>query len=270
MKLQKSDEVNFYMIRKAILVVSFGTSHCDTRQKTIDQIETDIQKEYPDYLVYRAFTSKMIINILKSRDCINIFTVPEAMEQMKRDGIEKVIVQPTHILNGIENDIMLREANLYKEDFKSIIFGAPLLNETEDYWSVIKAFVKKLPDIAENEAVVCMGHGTAHYTNASYAALDYMFKAYGCNNIYVATVEAYPSLEDIIKQLKKNNYNRIILIPFMIVAGDHAKNDMAGDEKDSWRVILQNNGFDVSCILEGLGENADIRRIFIEHIKQVL
>jgi sirohydrochlorin cobaltochelatase len=209
----------------------------------------------------------MIIILLKNREGINIFTVPEAMEQMKSDGIEEVIVQPTHILNGIENDIMIRDANLYKEDFTSILFGAPLLNETVDYHSVINAFVKELPALTEDEAVVCMGHGTQHHANAAYAALDYMFKACGYDNVYVATVEAYPSLEDILKQLKRNKYSRIILIPFMIVAGDHAKNDMAGDGEDSWKVILENEGFKVSCIMKGLGENPDIRQIFVEHIK---
>ncbi|ABX41762.1 sirohydrochlorin cobaltochelatase [Lachnoclostridium phytofermentans] len=258
------------MKRKAILVVSFGTSHNDTRQKTIDQIEMDIQQEYLEYAIYRAFTSKMIINILGSRDGIHVFTMTEAMEQMKLDGIEEVIVQPTHILNGIENDIMIHDVNLYKEDFNVILFGAPLLNVTEDYKKVIKAFVKKIPALSQNEAIVCMGHGSEHYTNASYAALDYMFKSQGYDNIYVATVEAYPSLEDIIEKLRENKYRKIILIPFMIVAGDHAKNDMAGDEDDSWKVILESEGFEVTCVLEGLGENSDIRRIFVEHINEVL
>lgn len=256
------------MKKKAILVVSFGTSHSDTREKTIDQIEADIQNAYPEYVMYRAFTSKMVIILLKNREGINIYTVSEAMEQMKMDGIEEVIVQPTHILNGIENDIMIRDANLYKADFTSILFGAPLLNETEDYRSVINTFVKALPVLSENEAVVCMGHGTQHHANAAYAALDYMFKACGYYNIYVATVEAYPSIEDILKQLKRNKYSKLILIPFMIVAGDHAKNDMAGAEEDSWKVILENEGFMVSCIMKGLGENPDIRQIFVEHIKE--
>jgi cobalamin biosynthesis Co2+ chelatase CbiK len=255
------------MDRKAILVVSFGTSHGDTRRKTIDQIEIDIKNEYPEYMIYRAFTSKTIIEILKRRDNINVFTVSEAMEQIKRDGINDVIIQPTHILNGIENDMMIHEVNLYKKDFNSIIFGAPLLNDTEDYWKVIKAFTRKVPAISKNEAIVCMGHGTEHYTNVSYAALNYMFKDYGYDNIYVATVEAYPSLKDIIKQLKKNKYKKIILIPFMIVSGDHSKNDMAGEGEDSWKAILENEGFEVLCILAGLGENLDIRKIIVEHIK---
>lgn len=258
------------MKRKAILVVSFGTSHNDTRQKTIDQIEIDIQNEYPEYAVYRAFTSKMIIDILKNREGIHISTVTEAMEQMRQDGISEVIVQPTHILNGIENDIMIKEVNLYKENFSSILFGAPLLSEVDDYWKVINAFVKRMGQLNKKEAVVCMGHGTEHYSNASYAALDYMFKAHGFDNIYVATVESYPSLEDIIDKLRENKYGKIKLVPFMIVAGDHAKNDMAGDEEDSWKVILENKGFEVACVMEGLGENSDIRRIFIEHINKVL
>lgn len=258
------------MITKAILIVSFGTSHEDTRRKTIDQIEKDIRHRYPEYAVYCAFTSKMIIRLLQQRDGITIMTVTEAMEQMRRDGIREVIVQPTHILNGIENDQMILEANSYREAFQSLKFGRPLLYATMDYWKVIKAFVGKLPKLSEQEAVLCMGHGTEHYTNTSYAALDYMLKAQGHDNVYVATVEAYPALGDVIGRLKEKKYTKIILIPFMIVAGDHAKNDMAGEEEDSWRVILEKEGFQVACILEGLGENPDIRSIFLEHIDHVL
>lgn len=258
------------MIRKAILVVSFGTSHNDTCKKTIEEIERDIHHAFPEYAIYRAFTSKMIIKMLENRDGIHICTVTQAMEKMIQDGIEQVIVQPTHILNGIENDIMIHDVNLYKEKFSSILFGAPLLSETKDYWQVINGFVKRMPKLNPNEAIVCMGHGTEHYTNATYAALNYMFKSVGYHNIYVATVEAYPSLGDIIEKLREKNYRKIILVPFMIVAGNHVKNDMAGDEEDSWKVILENEGFEVGCILEGLGENSDIRNIFIEHINAVL
>ena len=254
------------MIRKAILVVSFGTSHNDTCKKTIEEIEREIQQAFPEYAIFRAFTSKMIINILEKRDGIHTCTVTEAMEEMSRDGMKQVIVQPTHILNGIENDIMLYDVNLYKDRFDSIVFGAPLLNETKDYWKVIDAFVKKMPIFNQNEAIVCMGHGTKHYANASYAALDYMFKSAGYHNIYVATVEAYPSLGDIIGSLRENNYQKIVLVPFMIVAGEHAKNDMAGDEAHSWKTVLEKEGFEVACTLEGLGENSEIRKIFIEHI----
>lgn len=258
------------MIRKAILVVSFGTSHGDTRQRTIEQIEEDIRKAYPEYAVYRAFTSKMIIQILKQRDGIEVFTVSKAMEQMKRDGITDIVIQPTHILNGIENDFMIQEADLYKKEFTSLVFGTPLLHKTEDYWKVIDAFVKRLPELSKKEAVIGMGHGTKHYSNASYAALDYMFKDRGYKNIYIATVEAYPSLNDILKKLKEKEYDKVILIPFMIVSGDHAKNDMAGSDEDSWKVILEREGFGTTCILEGLGENPDIRKILQDHVGEAL
>lgn len=254
------------MIKKAILVVSFGTSHVDTCKKTIDQIEKDISSHYPQFLIYRAFTSKMIIQILQQRDGIKIFTVSEAMEQMKRDGIREIIIQPTHILNGIENNVMIQEANLYKNEFNSIVYGAPLLDDTQDYWNVISAFVKRLPKLSGKEAVVCMGHGTEHYSNASYAALDYMLKDQGYENIYIAAVEAYPSLDTVIKKLKEKNYDKVVLVPFMIVSGDHAKNDMAGEEGDSWKVTLEKEGFETNCILEGLGENPEIRKIFLNHV----
>ena len=252
------------MSKNAILVVSFGTSHEDTRKKTIHQIEQEIQEAFPEYQVYTAFTSKMILNILRKRDGLVIHTVTEAMEAIKRDGIEQVIVQPTHILNGIENDRMIQDALAYSEAFQSIRFGAPLLHSTKDYWEVIKAFTKKLPQKQEGRAIVCMGHGTEHYTNASYAALDYMFKAYGREDLYMATVEAYPSLNDILPQLKA--YHNILLVPFMIVAGDHAKNDMAGDDEDSWKSVLEKEGFEVECDLRGLGENKEIRKLYIAHV----
>ena len=255
------------MCKEAILIVSFGTSHNDSREKTIDQIESDIKIAYPKFRIYRAFTSKVIIKILKYRDGINIFSVEEAMVQMKRDGVENLIVQPTHILNGIENDRMIRDVNLYKEGFHSVKFGTPLLNSTQDYRNVIEAFVKGLPIISSQEAVVCMGHGTEHNSNTCYAALDYMFKDYDYDNIYVATVEAYPKLNDILKHLRKNKYKKIMLIPFMVVSGDHANNDMAGDNVDSWKSVLEKEGFEVMCILKGLGECENIRKIFVDHIK---
>lgn len=255
------------MIKKAIVVVSFGTSYEDTRKKTIDKIENDIERAYPDYKIYRAFTSKIIINILKKRDKIHVDTVKETMEKMKSDGIEDIIIQPTHVINGIENDKMIEDVLIYKNKFNSIIFGSPLLNATKDYEKVIEGFVKELPQEGKDTAFICMGHGTDHYTNSCYSALDYMFKDYGYENIYMATVEAYPAIETVIEQLKKKSYKNIILIPFMVVAGDHAKNDMAGEDEDSWKNLLRKEGYNISCIMRGLGEYKFIRDIYVEHIK---
>lgn len=255
------------MAGNAILAVSFGTSHADTREKTIDRIEEDIQKAYPDDKVYRAWTSKMIIKKIWNRDGVKIFNVKEAMEQMKADGIKNVLVQPTHVINGIENDLMQEDVKAYADAFESISFGTPLLTTEEDNIRVVKAVAEDLQPGKEN-ALVLMGHGTSHYANSVYAALDYRFKDMGYDNIFLGTVEAYPSLVSLMKQVHAYHPKKVILAPFMIVAGDHAKNDLSSEEEDSWRSQFEKEGFQVECLLKGLGENETIRQIFIDHIEE--
>lgn len=255
------------MAENAILAVSFGTSHADTREKTIDRIEEDIQKAYPDDKVYRAWTSKMIIKKIWNRDGVKIFNVKEAMEQMKADGIKNVLVQPTHVINGIENDLMQEDVKAYADAFESISFGTPLLTTEEDNIRVAKAVAEDLQPGKEN-ALVLMGHGTSHYANSVYAALDYRFKDMGYDNIFLGTVEAYPSLVSLMKQVHAYHPKKVILAPFMIVAGDHAKNDLSSEEEDSWRSQFEKEGFQVECLLKGLGENETIRQIFIDHIEE--
>ena len=255
------------MAGNAILAVSFGTSHADTREKTIDRIEEDIQKAYPDDKVYRAWTSKMIIKKIWNRDGVKIFNVKEAMEQMKADGIKNVLVQPTHVINGIENDLMQEDVKAYADAFESISFGTPLLTTEEDNIRVAKAVAEDLQPGKEN-ALVLMGHGTSHYANSVYAALDYRFKDMGYDNIFLGTVEAYPSLVSLMKQVHAYHPKKVILAPFMIVAGDHAKNDLCSEEEDSWRSQFEKEGFEVECLLKGLGENETIRQIFIDHIEE--
>lgn len=256
--------------KKAILVVSFGTSHEDTRKVTIDAIEEAIGKTYPDYTIYRAWTSKMIIKKLKNRDNVIVPTVREAMEKMAEDGITDVVVQPTHVINGIENDLMKEDALSYRDRFHSILFGDPLLTTTEDSHRVIEAITHEFPQLTDRQALVLMGHGTTHFSNAIYAALDYTFKDAGYPNIFLGTVEAYPSLDSILKLVKCYGPEEIILAPFMIVAGDHAKNDMAGDDPDSWYSRFTEEGYKVSTVLKGLGQYPEIRQIFIDHIGQVI
>ena len=255
------------MAGNAILAVSFGTSHADTREKTIDRIEEDIRKAYPDDKVYRAWTSKMIIKKIWNRDGVKIFNVKEAMEQMKADGITNVLVQPTHVINGIENDLMQEDVKAYADAFESISFGTPLLTTEEDNIRVVKAVAEDLQPGKEN-ALVLMGHGTSHYANSVYAALDYRFKDMGYDNIFLGTVEAYPSLVSLMKQVHAYHPKKVILAPFMIVAGDHAKNDLSSEEEDSWRSQFEKEGFQVECLLKGLGENETIRQIFIDHIEE--
>lgn len=256
--------------KKAILAVSFGTSHEDTRHKTIDAIEKAIADANPGIPVYRAWTSKMIISKLLKTTGEKIYTVSEAMNAMCHDGITDVYVQPTHIINGIENHLMKEDAMEYQDKFHSISFGHPLLTSTEDALETAKIIASEFACPGNDEAVILMGHGSAHDSNFVYAALDYILKAQGHNNIYVGTVEAYPSLPDVLKLLNKNPVKKITLTPFMIVAGDHAVNDMAGDSADSWVNICRAAGYETSCILKGLGEYPDIQNIFIKHLKRAM
>lgn len=255
--------------KKAILAVSFGTSHNDTRKITIDAIEQDMQAAFPDYALYRAWTSKMIIKKVNARDSVHIFTVKEAMEQMLQDGITDVLVQPTHVINGIENDLMKEDALAYQEQFHSISFGDPLLTSEQDNLAVIEAITSEFKDLEKDDVLVLMGHGTTHYANAIYAALDYTFKDKGYSNIFLGTVEAYPTMESLLKMVHAYQPKKVVLAPFMIVAGDHAKNDMASDEPDSWYSQFKAEGYEVEPVLKGLGEYSGIRKLFIEHLKSI-
>lgn len=253
--------------KKAILVVSFGTSFHRTREKTIDRIEKDIEETYPDYRIYRAWTSKLIIAKLLRRDQIRVFTVSEAVEQMIEDGITELIVQPTHVLNGVENDLMKEDVLGRRDAFESVAFGDPLLTSQEDNEAVIHAVMEEFPDLKEDEALVLMGHGTTHYANSIYAALDYTFKDLGYSRVFLGTVEAYPSMESLKKQIRALGPRRLILAPFMVVAGDHAIHDMSGEDEDSWRSQFEKEGYEVVCRMQGLGEYPGIRRMYLDHVQ---
>ena len=255
--------------KKAILAVSFGTSHEDTRKVTIDAIEDSMRQAFPEYPVYRAWTSKMIIRKLKNRDNIIVPTVKEAMEQMAADGITDVLVQPTHVINGIENDRMKEDALSFRDSFHSISFGDPLLTTEDDSHKVIAAIAREFSHITKDQALVFMGHGTTHFANSIYAALDYTFKDKGYHNFFLGTVEAYPSMESLKKMVKAYRPKEVVLAPFMIVAGDHAKNDMAGDDPESWYSQFKDEGYEVKAVLKGLGEYKGIRRLFIDHIRAI-
>ncbi len=254
--------------KKAILAVSFGTSYHDTRERTIDAIEQDLADAFPGYALYRAWTSKMILAKLKKRDGLHICNVKEAMERMRKDHITHVIVQPTHVINGIENDLMIKDVLSYSDDFQKISFGRPLLTSQQDNEDTIHALMEQWRDLEKDEVLVLMGHGTTHYANAVYAALDYTLKDLGFDHVFLGTVEAYPSLDTLMKQVKKFRPSKVHLAPFMIVAGDHACNDMAGDNPDSWRYQFEQAGFHVECHMLGLGEYPGIRRILIQHAKE--
>lgn len=255
--------------KKAILVVSFGTSHLDTLDKNIKAIEDDIQKEYPDYNIYRAFTSQMIIKKLKSVHNISIHTVLSAMKKMKADGMTEVIIQPTHIIHGIENDNMIKEVYQAKEAFTSIKISTPLLSTSEDYLKVVEIVMKHYP-VKKEEALVLMGHGTSHYANSSYPALSYTFTQQGYSNVFVGTVEGYPELEHLFDLIAKQSIHSVKLLPFMLVAGDHAQNDMDSSEDDSWKSRFLQEGYEVESIVKGLGELREIRELYLEHLEHTM
>lgn len=256
--------------KKVILVVSFGTSYNDTRDITIGAIEEDIKKTYTDYEIRRAFTSQIIINKLKTRDKIEIDNVTQAMEKLVKDKFNTVICQPTHVMNGYEYDDMLKDVNIFKGKFKNLTFGTPLLTSVQDYKNIVNAINEEIPKLNTNDAIVFMGHGTEHFANATYAALDYQFKENGNKNIFVGTVESYPDLYTLLKQIKKLNPKKIYLMPLMVVAGDHANNDMAGNHKGSWKTTFESEGFEVEPILKGLGEYKTVRKIYVEHVKKAI
>ena len=256
--------------RKAILVVSFGTSFPDTCKKTIDVIEQHIGEHFSDYKIYRAWTSKMIMAKLLKRDNIRINNVTEAMEQMIADGIREVAVQPTHILDGIENHVMKEEVLSYKESFDKIVFGTPLLTSPEDEQKAIEAVNSEFSDLKDPEALVLMGHGTTHQVNVVYAGLDKKFKTSGHSNVFIGTVEAEPTIQDLVREVSAFQPSKIYMTPFMIVAGDHAHNDMAGDSPDSWVCQFKEAGFEVCPVLKGLGEYPGIRAMFVEHAREAI
>jgi sirohydrochlorin cobaltochelatase len=215
----------------------------------------------------------MIINLLKKRDGIYIDTPEEAIEMLEKEGYGSVIVQSLHIIPGEEYDYLNKIVKTFKDKkvFEKIELGRPILyfkgNSEEvpdDYSLAAEAIKLQLP---EDGAVVFMGHGTAHPANASYACLQLVLRDKGINNAYIGTVEGYPTLDNIIFYLKKDSVKEVILMPLMIVAGEHCMNDMASDEKGSWKSILEKEGFKVKLYLHGLGENKIIKDIFAKHVE---
>lgn len=255
---------------KVILVVSFGTSYNNNRSLTIGAIEKDIEINFPDYDVRRAFTSQMVINILKKRDDLEIDNVKEALERALNDGVKSIIIQPTHIMDGTEYHYkILDELEDFKDKFDSLVVANPLLITDDDFEDLISSMTKD--DCSNDETAICfMGHGTPAKSNIVYTKLQNKLNEKGFNHYYIGTVEAEPTFDDVLAMIKKGNYNKIILKPLMVVAGDHAQNDMAGDGEDSWKSMFLDNGYDVECIVEGLAQSQDIRDVYIKHINAAI
>ncbi len=258
--------------KKVILVVSFGTSYNDSREKTIGAVENAVKAEFEGdgYEIRRAFTSQIIIDKLKERDGEEINNVDEAMKQLVSDGVGTLVVQPTHVMNGEEYDQLMEEVQPYLENFADVRFGKPLLTSSDDYQKVIAAITEENSDVAADEAVVMVGHGTAHFANSTYACLDYTLKHTGHPNYFIGTVEGYPTIDEVTTDLKAFAPKKIRLLPLMIVAGDHASNDICGDEDDSWKTLLKNEGYEVEGVVKGLGEYKGIQNLFVQHVHDAI
>ncbi len=257
---------------KEILIVSFGTSYSNSRHVTIGAIEDAIREAYPDYQVRRAFTAQIIIDKLKKEENIEIDNVKQALDRAVANGVKTLIVQPTHLMNGLEYNDLKKELDKYKDKFDKIALGEPLLTSDEDFKQVIAAITNDTKEYLDGETAICfMGHGTEADSNKVYATLQEKLKAAGYNDYFVGTVEATPTVDDVIAQVKESGkYKRVILQPLMVVAGDHANNDMAGDEEGSWATKFKAAGFEVKPVLRGLGQIYDIQKIYLEHVKAAI
>lgn len=255
------------MSKKALMIVSFGTSF-DEAMPAIVNIEETCRRAFPDYDFYRAFTSGMIIRKLKKTKNIVIHNPQEVMEQLAAEGYEEVLCQPTHIINGMEYEKMMGMLAPYKDRIPVIRVGRPLLTDEEDYRKSCQIVMQELDrPLEQDEAFVLMGHGTEHFSNSAYCQFENMLRDLGYENTYVGTVEGFPGLDYVIRRMKIRGIRKVYLMPLMIVAGDHARNDLAGAEADSWDSLLQAEGFETEIILKGMGEIDAIAALFVEHLQ---
>jgi cobalamin biosynthesis Co2+ chelatase CbiK len=278
---------------KEILVVSFGTSFNDSRAKDIGGIEKAIAEANPDWSVRRAFTAQIIINHVQARDDEKIDNVQQALDRAVDNGVKELVVQPTHLMHGAEYDELMEELDKYSDKIDSIKVAEPLLGEVgkdatvinKDKERVAKAVVAEAVsegkfdslDAAEKDGVafVFMGHGTSHTAKVTYSQMQTQMDKLGYKNVFIGTVEGEPeetSCDNIIAAVKEAGYKKVVLRPLMVVAGDHANNDMAGDDEDSWKSMFEADGsFDsIDCQISGLGGIKDIQAIYVEHTKEVL
>ena len=254
-----------------LLVVSFGTSFNDSRRLTIGAIENVLESAFPDFSVRRGFTANIIIDHVQRRDGILIDDVKNALDRAVENGVRTLVVQPTHLMNGFEYNDIVDEVAQYSDAFEKVVFGEPLLTSDDDFRRVEKAIVDWTSGYDDGKTAICfMGHGTEAESNGIYSKMQNLLTADGYGNYFIGTVEAEPSLEDVVKSVKNGDYERVVLEPLMVVCGDHAFNDMAGDEPDSWKSAFEAEGYEVECIMRGLGENADIQQIYVDHAQTAI
>ena len=266
--VRNQDEIG----EKELLVVSFGTSFNDSRRNTIGAIEGALEEAFPEWSVRRAFTSQIIIDHVEKRDGVHIDNVEEALERAIDNGVKTLLVQPTHLMTGYEYLELEEMLAGYADAFDQVALGVNLLDTDEDFEAVAQAIAAETASYDDGEtAIVFMGHGTEAESNGVYAKMQELLAADGFENYYIGTVEAVPSLDDVIAAIRDKGYTKVVLEPLMVVAGDHANNDMASaEDPESWYSILTAEGYDVTCILKGLGEIPAIRDIYVAHTQALI
>ncbi len=252
--------------KSAILMVHFGTTIDETRKVTIDALNEKVKATFPEVTVVEAYTSRIIINRLAKRG-IKKNTPKEALLRLAAEGYSTVIVQGTNVIDGIEAEVLRQESDLFSPFFKEIRVGRPLLYSIADCERTVEVLINRYKEHAgKDNSVVLVGHGTSTPANAIYSQAEYMFGASGAGTFHVATVEGYPTYDTAVAKLKNEGIKSVCLIPFMFVAGDHARNDIDGE----WRERLEKDGFQVTSVIEGLGQIPEIQNIYIEHIKEAM
>ncbi len=276
---------------KELLVVSFGTSFNDSRVADIKSIEDALQEANPDWSVRRAFTAQIIINHIQARDGEKIDNMEQALERAIANGVKKLVVQPTHLMHGAEYDEMCAAIDAVRDQFESVSIAEPMLGEVgsdatvinADKEAVAKAVVAEALKESDYEttaaakeagvAYVLMGHGTAHVAKVTYSQMATQMDKLGYENVFIGTVEGEPedtSCEAVIEAIKEAGYTTVVLRPLMVVAGDHANNDMAGADEDSWKTMFEAAGFTVNCQISGLGRIDAIHALYVAHTKAAI
>ena len=276
---------------KELLVVSFGTSFNDSRVADIKSIEDALQAANPDWSVRRAFTAQIIINHIQARDGEKIDNMEQALERAVANGVKQLVVQPTHLMHGAEYDEMCDAIDKVRDKFESVEIAEPMLGEVGSDAAVInadkEAVAKAVVAAALSEsgyestaaakeagvAYVLMGHGTAHVAKVTYSQMATQMDKLGYENVFIGTVEGEPentSCEAVIAAVKEAGYTTVVLRPLMVVAGDHANNDMAGADEDSWKTMFEAAGLTVNCQISGLGRIADVQALYVAHTKAAI
>lgn len=276
-----------------LLVVSFGTSFNDSRVADISGVEKKLQEAYPDWSVRRAFTAQIIINHVQARDDEKIDNMEQALERAVSNGVKNLVVQPTHLMHGAEYDELVDAVNNYKDKFETVTVAEPLLGEVGSDATAVNDDKKNVAEAITAEAVktagydsldaakedgtafVFMGHGTSHSAKVSYSQMAAQMSELGYENVFIGTVEGEPeetACENVINNVKEAGYKKVVLRPLMVVAGDHANNDMAGDDEDSWKSQFEASGaFDkIDTQIAGLGEIDAIQQIYVDHTKAAI